>query len=85
MGIKYKVAHHHDDDAVDVVDVDNHDVFCPGEEDGDKHGSTTAAKKHEQQLWKRLWSIFRFVIINIIIGINIMLNYVTSIIFGMSI
>ena len=80
MGIKYKVAHHHgDDDDVDD-DVDDHDVFCPGEEDGDKHGSTTAAKKHEQQLWKRLWSIFRFVvvivIINITLGIIIMLNYV---------
>ena len=84
MGIKYKVAHHHDDDAVDVVDVDNHDVFCPGEENGNKHGSTTAAKKHEQQLWKRLRSIFRYVIvilnINIILGIIIMFNYVTNII-----
>ena len=51
-------------------------VFCPGEEDGDKHRETTTAEKYEQQLRKRLWSIFRFVIviiniINVIIIINI--------------
>ena len=87
MGIKYKVAHRYDDEYDDDIDIDDnndHGVFRSGEEDGDKHGSTTAAKKHEQQLWKRLRSIFRYVIvilnINIILGIIIMFNYVTNII-----
>ena len=51
------------DDDYDDADDHHHDIFGSGEKDGDKHGTTTAAEKHEQQLWKRLWSIFRFVII----------------------
>ena len=62
------------DDDYDDADDHHHDVFAAGEKDGDKHGTTTAAEKHEQQLWKRLWSIFRFVIvITLVIIIVIMI------------
>ena len=49
------------DDDYDDADDHHHDVFDAGEKDGDKHGTTTAAEKHEQQLWQGLWSTIRLV------------------------